>query len=161
MAVGLGAPPVDALRTNKVQALLFWASAQATFENAGLKLRYLIGPDWRTYPDFTFSTLQKTIDSDPAMVEAIARGAAKATIFAWTNPDCARRIHWSRYPNTKPSGVDEATAQFVAETFAMGAGVGVTLAIVRKGRILFWTAVGVALAVYRGIHQVETGQSSE
>ena len=60
VAVGLGAPPVDALRTNKVQALLFWASAQATFENAGLKLRYLIGPDWRTYPDFTLSTLKKT-----------------------------------------------------------------------------------------------------
>ena len=110
VAVGLGAPPVEALRTNKVQALLFWASAQATFENAGLKLRYLRGADWRKFPDFTFSTLQKTIDSDPAMVEAIARGAAKATIFAWTNPDCARRIHWSRYPNTKPSGVDDATA---------------------------------------------------
>lgn len=110
VAIGLGAPPVEALRTNKVQALLFWASAQATFENAGLKLRYLRAPDWSKFPDFTFSTLQKTIDADPAMVEAIARGAAKATIFAWANPDCARRLHWARWPNTKPSGVDEATA---------------------------------------------------
>jgi NitT/TauT family transport system substrate-binding protein len=110
VAVGLGAPPVEALRTNKVQALLFWASAQATFENAGLKLRYLRGADWRGFPDFTFSTLQKTIDTDPAMVEAIARGAAKATQFVWANPDCARRIHWARYPNTKPSGVDDVTA---------------------------------------------------
>jgi NitT/TauT family transport system substrate-binding protein len=110
VAVGLGAPPVEALRTNKVQALLFWASAQATFENAGLKLRYLIGSDWRTFPDFTFSTLQKTIDSDPAMVEAIARGAAKASVFVFANPDCARRLHWARFPNTKPSGTDEATA---------------------------------------------------
>lgn len=110
VAVGLGAPPVEALRTGKVQALLFWASANATFENAGLKLRYLRGADWRKFPDFTFSTLQKTIDSDPAMVEAIARGAAKATIFAWANPDCARRMHWSRWPNTRPTGVDDATA---------------------------------------------------
>lgn len=109
VAVGLGAPPVDALRTNKVQALLFWASAQATFENAGLKLRYLIGPDWRTYPDFTLSTLQKTIESDPAMVEAIARGAAKASEFTFANPDCTRRLHWARWPNTKPSGADEPT----------------------------------------------------
>jgi NitT/TauT family transport system substrate-binding protein len=109
VSVGLGAPPVDALRTNKVQALLFWASAQASFENAGLKLRYFIGPDWRTYPDFTLSTLKKTIDSDPAMVEAIARGAAKATEFTMANPDCARRLHWARWPNTKPSGADEAT----------------------------------------------------
>ncbi|MSQ72436.1 MAG: ABC transporter substrate-binding protein [Betaproteobacteria bacterium] len=110
VAVGLGAPPVEALRTNKVQALLFWASAQATFENAGLKLRYLIAPDWRTYPDFTFSTLQKTIDSDPAMVEAIARGAAKASTFVFANADCARKIHWAKFPNTKPGGTDEATA---------------------------------------------------
>jgi NitT/TauT family transport system substrate-binding protein len=109
VAVGLGAPPVEALRTNKVQALLFWASAQATFENAGLKLNYLRGADWRTFPDFTLSTLQKTIDADPAMVEAIARGAAKASVFAFASPDCARRIHWARFPNTKPSGADEAT----------------------------------------------------
>ncbi len=109
VAVGLGAPPVEALRTGKVQALLFWASAQATFENAGLKLRYLRGADWRRYPDFTFATLQKTIDSDPAMVEAIARGAAKASVFVFANPDCARKLHWARYPNTKPSGAEEAT----------------------------------------------------
>jgi NitT/TauT family transport system substrate-binding protein len=109
VAVGLGAPPVDALQTNKVQGLLFWAAAQATFENAGLKLRYLIGPDWRTYPDFTFSTLKKTIDSDPAMVEAIARGAAKASEFVFANPDCARQLHWKYWPSTKPTGADEAT----------------------------------------------------
>ena len=109
VAVGLGAPPIEALRNNKVQALLFWASAQATFENAGLKLRYLYGSDWRKFPDFTFSTLQKTIDSDPAMVEAIARGAAKASVFVFANPDCARRLHWARFPSTKPSGADEAT----------------------------------------------------
>lgn len=109
VAVGLGAPPVEALRTNKVQALLFWASAHATFENAGLKLRYLRGSDWRSFPDFTFSTLQKTIDGDPVMVEAIARGAAKASVFVFANPDCARKIHWAKYPNTKPSGADEAT----------------------------------------------------
>lgn len=58
-------------------------------------------------------------------------------------------------------GVDEASAQMVAETFAMGAGVGVTLAIIRKGRTLFWTAVGVILIVVRGIHQVEHGERPE
>lgn len=107
--VGLGAPPIEALRTGKVQGLLFWASAQATFENAGLKLRYLIGPDWRSYPDFTFSTLQTTIDKDPKMVEDITRGAAMATEFVFANPDCARRLHWKYWPSTKPSGADEAT----------------------------------------------------
>jgi hypothetical protein len=48
-------------------------------------------------------------------------------------------------------GVDEAGAQFVGETLAIGAGIGVTLAVIRKGRILFWTAIGLLLIVKRGL----------
>ncbi|MFN6962298.1 MAG: lysylphosphatidylglycerol synthase transmembrane domain-containing protein [Pyrinomonadaceae bacterium] len=48
-------------------------------------------------------------------------------------------------------GVDEAGARFVADTLAIGAGVGVSLAIIRKGRILFWTAVGLLLILSRGL----------
>jgi NitT/TauT family transport system substrate-binding protein len=107
--VGLGAPPVDALRTGKVQALLYWASATASLQNAGLKLRQLIGDDWRSYPDFTLSTMAATIDKDPELVAAIARGSAMATVFALANPDCARKLQWARYPSSKPSGADEAT----------------------------------------------------
>ncbi|MBM3521683.1 MAG: ABC transporter substrate-binding protein [Alphaproteobacteria bacterium] len=107
--VGLGAPPIEAIRSNRVQALLFWAAAQAGFENAGLKLRYLRGADWATYPDFTFATMQKTVQADPKMVEAIGRGAAKATEFVMANPDCQRRLHWAKWPTTKPTGADDAT----------------------------------------------------
>ena len=55
-------------------------------------------------------------------------------------------------------GVDEAGSQFVAETVAAGAVVGVTLAIIRKGRILFWTSVGLALIVKRGLSIREIGR---
>lgn len=48
-------------------------------------------------------------------------------------------------------GVDEAGAQFVTETLALGAGIGVTLAIIRKGRILFWTAMGILMILKREI----------
>ena len=109
IATGAGAPALEALRTDRVQALMFWGSALVGFENAGTKLRLLVDPSWRALPDFTFATMQKTIDADPAMVEAIARGAAKATLFAWTNPDCARRIHWKNFPATKPTGADDTT----------------------------------------------------
>ena len=109
--VGLGAQPVDALRTNKVQALVYWGSANANFENAGLKLRYLSDPAWAKIPDFSLVALQKTIDADPDMMVAIARGAAKASLFAETNPDCARKLQWAHWPNTKPTGApDDATA---------------------------------------------------
>lgn len=48
-------------------------------------------------------------------------------------------------------GVDEAGAQFVGDTVALAAGVGVTLAIIRKGRILFWTGIGFLLILKRGL----------
>jgi hypothetical protein len=48
-------------------------------------------------------------------------------------------------------GVDEAGAQFVGQTLELAVGIGVTLAIIRKGRILFWTLIGVLLIVRRGL----------
>ncbi|MEO7538978.1 MAG: lysylphosphatidylglycerol synthase domain-containing protein [Pyrinomonadaceae bacterium] len=48
-------------------------------------------------------------------------------------------------------GVDEAGAQFVGSTLALAAGLGVTLAIIRKARILFWTFVGMLLILKRGL----------
>jgi len=48
-------------------------------------------------------------------------------------------------------GIDEAGAQFVTETLAIGAGIGVTLAIIRKGRSIFWVLIGVLLIVKRGL----------
>ncbi|CAN5268257.1 hypothetical protein BH20ACI1_BH20ACI1_06140 [soil metagenome] len=48
-------------------------------------------------------------------------------------------------------GIDEAGAKFISETLALGTGIGITLAIIRKGRILFWTAVGLTLIVRRGL----------
>jgi NitT/TauT family transport system substrate-binding protein len=109
IATGAGAPALDALKNDRVQALMFWGSALVGFENAGVKLRTFQDPSWRSLPDFTFATMQKTIDQEPAMVEAIARGAAKATLYAQTNPDCTRQIHWARFPSTKPTGADDAT----------------------------------------------------
>lgn len=48
-------------------------------------------------------------------------------------------------------GVDEAGAQLIGEAVALTAGMGVTLAIIRKGRILFWTGVGAGLILKRGL----------
>lgn len=61
-------------------------------------------------------------------------------------------------------GVDEAGAQFVAENLGLAAGIGVTLAIVRKGRLLFWTATGLILLIKRGfsLREIEeTGRENQ
>jgi hypothetical protein len=48
-------------------------------------------------------------------------------------------------------GVDEAGAQFVGQALSLAAGIGITLAIIRKGRILFWTLLGILVIVKRGL----------
>lgn len=46
-------------------------------------------------------------------------------------------------------GVDEAGARIIADTVAIAAGTAVTLAIIRKGRIIFWTAIGWLFIIKR------------
>ena len=58
-------------------------------------------------------------------------------------------------------GVDEAGAQYVAETVAAGIGIGVTLAIIRRGRILFWTAIGLILILKRGMTPGQISKAAE
>lgn len=52
-------------------------------------------------------------------------------------------------------GVDEAGAQFVGQAVGLAAGVGVTLAVIRKARILFWTLIGLLLVAKRGLSLAE------
>jgi hypothetical protein len=49
------------------------------------------------------------------------------------------------------AGVDEAGTGALARVLAFGEAAGVTLAVVRKARMVFWMAVGVALLVSRGL----------
>ncbi len=48
-------------------------------------------------------------------------------------------------------GVDEAGTGLFTKVLKFGTTVGVTLAIIRKARVIFWTAVGVAVLVRRGL----------
>jgi hypothetical protein len=48
-------------------------------------------------------------------------------------------------------GVDEAGTSIFTKVLRFGDTAGVTLAIVRKARVIVWTGVGVALLVRRGL----------
>jgi len=50
-------------------------------------------------------------------------------------------------------GVDEAATGYVAKALQLGTATGVTLALVRKARMLCWSAVGVALLARRGFRR--------
>ena len=48
-------------------------------------------------------------------------------------------------------GVDEGGTELLAVILGFGKGIGTTLAVIRKGRDLFWSAVGMVLIAQRGL----------
>ena len=109
LPTGAGSMAAQALANDKVQGLFYRGSVIAALENTGLAFRSFLDPQWQRLPGYSLAALQSTIARDAKMLEGLVRGAAKASLFAYTHPDCARRIQWASYPATKPSGADEAT----------------------------------------------------
>ena len=58
-------------------------------------------------------------------------------------------------------GVDEAGAQFVSETLALGLVTGATLTIIRKVRTLFWTGIGLIVILKREISFAEITKAGD
>lgn len=58
-------------------------------------------------------------------------------------------------------GIDEAGASFVTDSLGIGENLGVTLAIVRKGRVLFWATVGVILMARSGLSFSDLSRSAQ
>ena len=58
-------------------------------------------------------------------------------------------------------GVDEASSQFISQNLELGLAVGITIAILRKGRILFWAIIGVLIILARGLSFAEIMRHKE
>jgi len=58
------------------------------------------------------------------------------------------------------TGVDEAGTGLLSKVLGFTTATGVTLAIVRKGRDIFWSAIGVALLLYKGISLRHVGEDA-
>lgn len=113
--VGYGAQAAAALwLTKQVDALAMYDSVYAAIENvnpAMYKLRVLTSP---LSEKISFQTAliadPETIKTKRDALITLGRGHAKATVFALENPEAAARIHFKRFPEQKPTGVDDATA---------------------------------------------------
>jgi NitT/TauT family transport system substrate-binding protein len=110
VVAGEGAQTAAMLRNNQVQALSQYDTQYAMVENAGVKLRMLDTKDIDRYPSNGFLALDETLKTMHREAAALGRGYAKGTIFAINNPEAAIRILYEVYPQTKPTGKDEATA---------------------------------------------------
>jgi len=110
VVAGEGAQPAALLRNKQVDALSQFDTQYAMVENAGIKLRRLDTREIDRYPSNGFVALEETLRSRRREAIALARGYAKGTVFAIANPEAAVRILYEVFPQTKPTGKDEATA---------------------------------------------------
>ncbi len=110
VVAGEGAQTAALVRNKQVDALSQFDTQYAMIENAGVRLRLLDTREIDPYPSNGFLALEETLKSRRKEAIALARGYAKGTIFAITNPEAAIRLLYEVYPQTKPTGKDEATA---------------------------------------------------
>ncbi|MBN8874749.1 MAG: ABC transporter substrate-binding protein [Rhodospirillales bacterium] len=110
VVAGEGAQTAALLRSKQVDALSQFDTQYALVENAGVKLRQLPLGELAPYPGNGFFALDKTLAEHRDEAIAVARGFAMGEIFAMANPEAAIRILYEVYPQTRPTGKDEATA---------------------------------------------------
>jgi NitT/TauT family transport system substrate-binding protein len=108
--IGQGAQAVHAVKQNRVDALAYWDWGYAIMENHGAKFRHFSSDLSRQLLALTLIVNQDFVEAQPDAVARLAQGIAKATLFTLTNPEAAVRIHWARYPASKPTGVPEDRA---------------------------------------------------
>ncbi len=110
VVAGEGAQTAAMLRNKQVDALSQFDTQYAMVENAGVRLRLLDTREIDRYPSNGFMALEETLKSRRKEAIALARSYAKGTIFAIANPEAAVRVVYEVFPQTKPTGKDEATA---------------------------------------------------
>jgi NitT/TauT family transport system substrate-binding protein len=110
VVAGEGAQTAAIVRSKQVDALSQFDTQYALVENAGIKLRILDAGEIDHYPGNGLLALEETIRTRRKDAAALARGYAKGTIFAINNPEAAVRILYEVFPQTKPTGKDDATS---------------------------------------------------
>ncbi len=110
VVAGEGAQTAALVRTKHVDALSQFDTQYAMVENAGVKLRLLPTRDIDRFPSNGFQALEETLKNRRKEAVALAKGYAMGTVFAINNPEAAVRILYEVFPQTRPTGKDEATA---------------------------------------------------
>ncbi len=108
LPVGVGAQAALALERGQVQALSTWDTMQAAFENDGMEFKIVTAPYVKDLIGQVLVAREDFLEEHPETAIAVARGIAKATIFALNNPEETVKAHWQFYPESKPRQGSEA-----------------------------------------------------
>jgi NitT/TauT family transport system substrate-binding protein len=110
LPVGLGPQAANALKANQVDAIAMWDWAYAILENAGFQFRHFETPGTSKLLSLMVIANVDFMKANPTAGTKFAQGIAKGTLFTLTNPEAAVRIHWQKYPASKPTNIPEDQA---------------------------------------------------
>jgi len=110
VAAGEGAQTAAMVRNRQVDALSQFDTQYALVENAGVRVRYLDRRDIERFPGNGFLASEESLRTHQKELVGLARAYAKGTIFTIANPEAAVRIVYEVFPQTRPTGKDDATA---------------------------------------------------
>lgn len=101
VAVGTGASAYDALRRDRVDALMLYDAQYAIMRNIGAKLQLMRPQGIEDLFATTFVAKRDWVQQNDQELQGFGRAWAKASVWAIANPRAAIRIMWDVYPNSK------------------------------------------------------------
>jgi len=107
LPVGVMDQAMAALMSNNVQALGLYDGIYFGLERAGYKFRYIYHPTLAEFGNGGLFVSDATIAAKRQEVCGYARGYAKGTLFAVTNPEAAMRMWWKVSPSAKRGATEE------------------------------------------------------
>jgi NitT/TauT family transport system substrate-binding protein len=110
VVAGEGAQPAALIRNRQIDALSQFDTQYALIANAGVAMRYLDRSQIERFPGNGFLALEESLKTRRKELVELGRAYAKGTIFTLNNPEAAVRIVYEIFPETRPTGKDEATA---------------------------------------------------
>ncbi|MFG1420730.1 ABC transporter substrate-binding protein [Roseixanthobacter liquoris] len=110
LPIGLGAQAAAAIKANRVDALALWDWSYAQLENYGLAFRHFETVETSKLLSLMLLGNEDYVNANPTVAEKMGRGIAMGTQFTLANPEAAVRIHWQKYPASKPTNIPEDQA---------------------------------------------------
>jgi NitT/TauT family transport system substrate-binding protein len=110
VAIGQGAQAAHAVLAKRVDALAYWDWGYAVMEIHGARFRHFTSDATAGILSLGLVANEDWLETHAGVAAKLAQGIAKAALFTLTNPEAAVRLHWERYPASKPTGVPEEKA---------------------------------------------------
>ncbi len=102
--IGAGGQAISAMKQKLVDAIVFWKTANDTFDIAGAPVRQLpIGKKLESLPDVSLLATNETIKKNPKLLIGFGRALAKGLDFCLANRPACVLMTWKVYPESKPT----------------------------------------------------------